>query len=109
MVEHRQVDRFGGECQAAGEQPIVGARGRIAAGMVVRQDHACAAVSCGVGNHVAEGKGGTANVAVMAGKVDAPCLIIDMRNPQMFFVRAGFGEAAGKEAPGGVEAVQLQR
>ena len=75
----------------------------------MRQDNARAAVGGGIGDYVTKRQSGPADVAVMAGEVNAPRLFVDMRNPQMFLVRSGLGEATGKEAPGGVEAVQLQR
>ena len=109
MVENRQVDRLSGEGEAAGEAAVVGAWRWIAAGVIVSEDDTGAAVGRGVPDHVAEGKGGTANVAVVAGKMDAPRLVVDMGDPQMFFVGTGFGKASGEETPGRLEPVQLQR
>ena len=109
MVEHRQVNRLSGEGEAAGEVAVVGARGRIAARVVMRQDHPRAAVRRGVADYVAEGKGGTAYVAIMAGKVDAARLVVDMGDPQMLPVGTGLGKESGEETPGRLEPVQLQR
>ena len=109
MIEDGKVDRFRGQSKAAGEVAVVGARGRIAARVVMRQDDARAAVRGGVADYVAEGKGGTANVAVMAGEMDAPRLVVDMGDPQMFAVGTGLGKARGEETPGRLEPVQLQR
>ena len=109
MVEQCEVDRLGSEGESAGEVAVVGARGRIAARVVMRQDDARAAVHRGIPDHIAEGKGGTANVAIVAGEVDAPRLVVDMGDPQMFFVGASFRKASGEETPGRLEPVQLQR
>ena len=45
----------------------------------------------------------------MASKVDAPRLVIDMRDPQMLFIGTSFGKASGEETPGCLEPIQLQR
>lgn len=77
--------------------------------MVVREDHACAVMNRRIGNDLAKRKLGPAFIAVMARQMDAPRLIIDMSDPDMFQGRVGLGEAIGEKSPGRFEAVETQR
>lgn len=105
VVEHSKVDRFAGQREATGDLAIDRAGGRVAAWMVVGEDDAGAVVNQRVGDYLPERQTGAAIVAVMSGEVDAPRLIVDMGDPQMFAGRVGFSEAVGEEAPGRVETV----
>lgn len=106
MIEHGEVDSFTGEREATGDQSIGRGRGRIAAGVVMRDDYPRAAVHRCIGNNGAQRQAGPAIVTVMPREVDAPRLVVDMRNPHMFLGAIGLGEAFGEEAPRGFEAVQ---
>ena len=109
VVEHGEVDRFTGQREAAGNLAIKGAGGRIAARVVVGEDHARAAVDRCIGDDLAQRQFSPAIIAVMPREVDAPRLIIDMGDPQMFRGWIGLGEAIGEESPGRFEAVKSQR
>ena len=85
------------------------ARCRVAARVIVRKDHARAAVDRCIGNDLAQRQFGPAIIAIMPREVDAPRLIIDMGDPQMFLGWIGLGEAIGEESPGRFEAVESQR
>ena len=62
-----------------------------------------------IGDDPAQRKVGPAIVAVMPREVDAPRLIVDVGDPQMFLGWIGLGEAIGEESPGRFEAVESQR
>ena len=109
VVEHREVDRFAGQRKPAGDLAIGGAWGRIAARVVVGEDHSGAAVCRCVGDDLAQREAGPAIIAVMPRKVDAPRPIVDMGDPQMFLGWIGLGEAIGEESPGRFETVETQR
>lgn len=81
----------------------------VASGMVVGQDDPRAAVAGGVGDYLPHRNRHTALIAVVARKVDAAGTVVDMRNPEMFAERVGFGEAVGEEAAGRFVAVEQQR
>ena len=81
VVEYGEVDRFAGERKAAGDASVGRAGGRIAAGVVVGEDYARAAVDRGVGDDLPKREIGTAIVAVMARQMDAAGLIVDMGDP----------------------------
>ena len=102
MVDHREVDRFPGKRQAASDLAVGGTGGGVAAGVVMGQDHSRAAVGGGVGDDLAQGKGGPTVIAVVARQVDAAGGLVDMGDPQMFALRIGLGEAVGEEAAGRV-------
>ncbi|MEO7813981.1 MAG: hypothetical protein ABIR87_00885 [Sphingomicrobium sp.] len=109
MVEHREVDCLGSKRKPPRQKAVVGAWRRVPARMIMRQDHPNAPMGCGIGNHVAQGQVRAANVSVMPRQVDAPRLIVDMGDPQMFLVRTSLGEAAREESMGGLEAIEEQR
>ena len=109
VVEHGEIDCFTGQREAAGDLSIEGAGGRIAARVVVGEDHARAAVDRCIGDDPAQRQFAPAIIAVMPREVDAPRLIIDVGDPQMFPGRIGLGEAIGEESPGRFEAVESQR
>ena len=77
--------------------------------MVVRQDQAAAAVARRVGDDHADRHVGAVGIAVMAAEVNAARVVVDMRDPQMLLLRVGFGQAAGEEAPGLLQAIEMQR
>ena len=77
--------------------------------MVVRQDQALAAVPRGVGDNLADRQIGAVCMAVVAGKMDATGIVVDMSDPKMFLARVGFGQAAGEEAACLVESGKTQR
>ena len=109
MVEQREVDRFSSKRQAAGQLAIRGARRRVAAGVIVGEDQARTAMRGGIIDDIAQRQAGTTDIAVMVRQMDAPRLIIDMRDPQMLFVRVGLGQAIGEEALGRIKASKSQR
>ena len=109
VVEHGKVDRFAGQRKSAGDLAIGGAWGRIAARVIVGKDHARAAVGRCVGDDLAQREAGPAIIAVMPRKVDAPRLIVDVGDPQMFLGWVSLGEAIGKESPGRFKTNESQR
>ncbi len=109
MVEQGEVNRLGGEREAAGNLAVVGAGRCITTGMVMGDNDPDAAVRCGIPDHIAHGQGCAGNVTVMARKVDAAGLVIDMGDPEMLLLRTGFGKAAREKSMGGLKAVKKQR
>ena len=77
--------------------------------MIVGKDDARAAVCCRVRDDFAQGEGGRALAAVVAGKVDAACLVVDMRHPDMLAPLITLRQAAREEPPGRVQPVQSER
>jgi len=109
MIEYGEVDRFAGQREAPRDLMVGGARSWVAAGMVVGQDHAGAAVPRRVGNDLADRQFRAAIVAIMARQMDATCLVVDMSDPQMFLGGVGLGKAVSEESPRRVEAIEAQR
>lgn len=109
MVDDGEVDRFAGEREAAGDLSVGRTGRRIPARVIMSEDHARAAVAGGIGDQLAQRKGGPALVAVMARQMDTAGAVVDMRDPQIFALGIGFGETVGEEAAGRVEAVEQQR
>lgn len=106
MIDHRQVHRFPDKSEALGQGAVGRAWGRIAAGVVVGKDHARAAKRRGFADDIAHEQGRRAFLTVVATEMDAMCIAVDVRHPQMLARRVAFGKAAGKEALGGGETVQ---
>ena len=109
MVEDRHVHRLAHEGQAPRDPFVSRARGRIAAGVIVGENDAAAAVAGGIADDLADREVGAVDLAVVAGQMDAARIIVDMRDPEMLLVRIDLRQAAGEEAAGGVETVQAQR
>lgn len=104
--EHEMVDNGKVHCFACSSKlpsgfTIARAGGRIAAWVVMRQHHARAAKPGGVGDNRSHGKSDRADMAVVAGKMDATCGIIEMRDPQLLVARRRIIETWRKEAARG--------
>jgi len=97
MVEDGDVHRFANQRQPARDALVGGAWARVAAGMVVGQDQALAAMPRGVGDDGADRQFGAVGMAVVAAEVQAPRIVVDMGDPQMFLGRIGIGQAAREE------------
>ncbi len=109
VIENGAVERFGCRRQAASDPAVGIAWCGIAARVVVRQDNAGAAMMDGIGDDLAQGKVGAGFVAIVAGQMEAPGLIVDMGDPQAFAEGIAIRHAAGEEGPRGGEAVKFQR
>ena len=106
MVDHGKVDCFGRAGEGAGGAAVGGARGRVAAGMVVREQDSRAAEPSGIGDNFAHRQIHRALMPLgIAAKVDATRTLVDMRDPQ-HFARHGIGphEAGREEASRGIVA-----
>lgn len=109
MIEDGAVERFGGGGKAAGDGLVAVARPRIAAGVVMRQDEAHAAVAHGIGDDRPQRKVRAAFVPRMVGQMDAARFGIEVRDEQMFASGRQIVEASREEGAGGGEAVELER
>ena len=63
----------------------------------------------GVQDDLPDWECGAALVALMARDVEAPCLVVDMRDPKALPPRISFGEAAREKVTRRRQAVELQR
>jgi len=77
--------------------------------VIVGEHDSGATVSRRVGDDRPEGKIGAFLIACVAAQVDAPGLLVDVRDPQAFGGRIGIGEAAGEEVARGFAPLQFQR
>jgi hypothetical protein len=77
--------------------------------MVVGEHNPRAPVLGRVGNDLAQREAGAGQVAVVAGEMEAPRLLVDMSDPQTLAARVGVFETAGEEGLGRGETVELQR
>jgi hypothetical protein len=77
--------------------------------MIVREDDPGAVVAQSIGDDLAEREFGLYLVALVAGNMEAPCLFIDMCDPEAFPARIGFGEAASEKLSRHREAIKFQR
>ncbi len=109
MVEDRAIDRLDRGRKAAGRPAICFARGRIATGMIVREDDSGTAMRRCIGDDLTQRKWRAGLIAGMPGQMEAASLIVDMRNPKVFTARFGIGEATCEERTRCVEAIELQR
>jgi hypothetical protein len=109
MIEQCAIERLGRRRQPP-RRPAIGiARGRIAGRMIVREDDPGAAMLGGVGDNVAQRETGSGLVAFVAREMQAPGLLVDMRDPQELTPRVAIGDAAGKEGSGRGQPVELER
>jgi hypothetical protein len=75
----------------------------------MREDNSGAAVRRGVGDDLADRKGGTRLVAVVEGDVDAARCVVDMGDQEPLAVWVLFRKAAGEEIARGCKSIELQR
>jgi len=97
MVENAATQRFGGGDEAARGAKIGIARTRVPARMVVREQDTGARMVSGIGNDRPQRKVDAACVAIVAGKVKATRLVVEMRDPKALAAVAFFDKAAGEE------------
>lgn len=109
MVEHGTVERFGRNSETPGAAAVGIARTRIAAGVVVREDDAGAAMLGRVGDDGAQRKCRAGLIAQVPRQVKAARVFIDMRDPQAFPRWIRVAEASGEKLTRGGEAIELQR
>ena len=100
--EHQMIDARRGPSlrrrrPGAGGAAVGRARGRIAARVVVGEQHARAAEPRRVGDDRAHRQSDRVRAAVVAAKVEAARLVVDMRDPQAL-VAGAIGEAGAKKA-----------
>lgn len=100
VVEDGKIDRFTGQGEAAGDLAVERAGRGIAARMIVGEDDSSTSVERGIGDDLAEREVGPAFVTIMAGQVNAPGLVVDMGNPDMFGGGVTLGEAIGEKPSG---------
>ena len=72
------------------------------------EDDPGAAMLGSVGDDITERKAGPGLVAFVAREMQAPSLLIDMRNPEKFTPRIAIGHTARKESPGRGEPIELE-
>ena len=109
MIEHGAVERLGRVREPAGHAAIGIAGRRVTARVVMGKDDPGASVGGGIGDDLAHREIGAGLVTLVAGKMEAAGLIVDMRDPQAFTARVGIGDAAGEEAARGSQAIELER
>src|SRR5690348_3624941 len=109
MVEHRAIERFGGGRQPARRPEVAVAGTRVAAGVIVREHDAGAAVHGRVGDDLPQRKPGACFVTRMTRNMKASRVVVDMGDPEVLAARVRIRHAPGKEFTGGREAVELQR
>lgn len=109
MIEHRAIQRFRGRGQAARCSAVRVAWSRISARVIVGQHDPGAAMQRGIGDDRPEREIRTSVITLVTRKVQAPRLVVDVRDPQTFSRGVGVDQAARKEAPSGVQSGKLQR
>lgn len=98
MVEDDDVHGLADLCQSACDPLVAVARAWVATGVVVGEDQPAGPVASRVGDDFSHRQVGAVAPAVVAGKVKAAGLVIDMRDPKVLHFRIDFSKAAGKEA-----------
>lgn len=83
MIDHRHVDRLAGARQRARRAAISGARGWIAARMVMSKHDTRTAEARGIGNDRSYRQGDGLAPAIVAAEMDAACPVIEMSDPQL--------------------------
>jgi len=99
MVDDRQIHRFAGMSERTGRAAVARARGRVAARVVVGEDHARAAEPGGVGDDPAHRQADRVGMAVVAAQMDAASALVEVGDEQLLaappFIEAGREKCAG--------------
>ena len=72
------------------------------------EDDPGAAMLGGVGDDITQREAGSGFVPFVAREVQAPSLLVDVRNPEKFTPRVAIGDTASEESPGRGEPVELE-
>lgn len=109
MIEHGDVHRLAEQGQPPGHGAVARAWRGVAGRVVMGQDQPGAAMYRRIANDLAQRNLGAGLMPVMARKMDAARLIVDMSDPQMLAVPVTLGQKAGEKPPGRFQPVQTQR
>jgi len=111
VVDHGDVNRFGGAGEGAGGATVGAAWGRIAAGVIMGKQNAGAAKPSRIRDNLAHWQADASLIAFgIAPKMDATRAIIDMGDPQHFGVRGvRTDEASRKKVSRGIVAGKQSR
>ena len=106
MVQHSAIERLRRGCQPAGGPAVGVAWPRVAARVVVRQNDASAAMLGRVDDDLPKRKLDAGLVTWVTRHVQAPRLVVDVRDPQAFAARVRIGQASCEEFSCGGETVE---